>query len=120
MSAKSVWSGPKMSREEFSREVPQILENDQELQFNGIETEDKSWFRYLIQSDSMFVSSRETVTRKIRPNISAKETMLTVFFPSRNVLGLDALPKRQKYNHDCIAQNVIPELQCEISQFARP
>jgi len=45
--------------------------------------------------------------------------MLTVFFPSRNVFGLDALPKGQKYNHDYIAQNVIPELQCERSQFGR-
>jgi hypothetical protein len=67
----------------------------------------------------MFASSRDAVTPRIRPDISTKETMLTVFFTSRKFLVLDALPKGQKYNEDYFAQKMIPELQPERSRFAR-
>jgi hypothetical protein len=87
------------SRIEFSRDLLQILEDHRELQFDGITTGDESWFRYLIQFDSMFVSFRDAVTPRIRPDISTK-TMLTIFFTSRKLVILDALPKGHKYSQD--------------------
>jgi hypothetical protein len=62
----------KESRVDSSRELFQILEDRRELQFDEIATGDESWFRYLIQSDSMFASAREAMTMRIKPDISTK------------------------------------------------
>jgi hypothetical protein len=45
--------------------------------------------------------------------------MLTVFFTSRKLLVLDALPNAQKYDQEDFLQKVIPELKSERSRFAR-
>jgi hypothetical protein len=109
----------KKSRVEFSRDFLQLLEDHRELQFDGVTTEDQSWFRYLIQSESMLASSRYVAIPRLRPDMSAKTTILMVFFTSRMLLILDALAKGQKYNPDYFAQNVISELQSESSRFGR-
>jgi hypothetical protein len=107
------------SRIEFSLDLLQILEDHRELQFEGIATRDESSFRYLIQSDSMFSSSRDAMTSSISADSSMKNTILTVFFASRRPLILDALPKGQKYNQDCFLLKATPELQSERSRFPR-
>jgi hypothetical protein len=44
--------------------------------------------------------------------------MLMAFLTSRELLGVDALPKQQKYNQRDFVQNMIPKLQSERSRFA--
>jgi hypothetical protein len=109
----------KKSRVEFSRDFLQILEDYRDLQFDKTTIEDEFWFQNLIQCDSMFASSRDAVTRRIRPHISTKETRLAIFFASHKLLVLDALPKGQKSHQNYFVQTVIPELQSERSRFAR-
>jgi hypothetical protein len=40
----------------------------------------------------------EEVIPRLRPKISIKKVMITVFFTARQLIALDSLPKGQKYN----------------------
>jgi hypothetical protein len=95
------------SRIEFSPDLPYILRNCRELQFGAIATRYESWFRYLIQSDSMLTSLRDGATPRIRRHVSTKKPILMVFFAYRKLLELDALPKGQKYGQYYFVQKMI-------------
>jgi hypothetical protein len=56
----------KKARLEFSRDLLEILEDHQELQFGGMAAGNYSWLQYLIQFDA--------VTLRIRAVISAEKT----------------------------------------------
>jgi hypothetical protein len=54
-----------------------------ELQFERIATGDESWVCYLIESEWIFAPCREEVIPKLRPGISIKKDMITMFFTAR-------------------------------------
>jgi hypothetical protein len=62
--------------------------------FEGITTGDKSWFQSSSDSDSMFADSRESIVPRIRQDISAFKTMITIFFTSKRLSGVGCLPRR--------------------------
>jgi hypothetical protein len=51
---------------------------------------------------------RDEVIPRLRPGISTKKVMITVFFTVRQLIALDSLPKGQKYNQRYFVQNLIP------------
>jgi hypothetical protein len=69
----------KQFRVDISIELPALLDQYSELQFEGIATGDESWVCYRFESDSMFARRREEVILKLRPRISIKKVMITVF-----------------------------------------
>jgi len=73
----------KKFRVDTSVELFALLDQYSELQFEGIATGDESWVCYLIESDSMFARRREEVIPRLRPEISIKKVMITVFFTAR-------------------------------------
>jgi hypothetical protein len=85
----------------------------------GIATGDNSWFQYSFYSDSMFAGSRENVMPRIRRDVSAPKTMITIFFTSRRLLVLEARPKGTNFNQDCLIQCIFPRLESEKGRISR-
>jgi hypothetical protein len=90
-----------------------------EHNFEGIATDDESWFQYSSYSDSMFAGSRESVVPRIRRDISRQKTMLTIFFTSTRLLVLETLPKGTKFNQDYFIDAIFPRLYNEKRRISR-
>jgi hypothetical protein len=67
----------------------------------------------------MFPGSRESVVSRIRRDISGQKAMLPMFFRSRRLLVLEALPKGIKFNQDYFIGAMIPELYNEKTRISR-
>jgi hypothetical protein len=91
----------------------------QQDSFQGITTEDDSWFLYADQSDHMYEASRSEVVPQERHTTRAKKIMLTVFFSGERRLSLETLPKGTKFNQDYFLQSVLPALTNEKGQHCR-
>jgi hypothetical protein len=59
------------------------------------------------------------VIPRLRPGVSIKKVMITVFPAARQLISLDALPKGQKSNQEHFVQNNIPPLLNEKKRFSR-
>jgi hypothetical protein len=74
----------------------QILQMLQPNAFDGIATGDESWFQDVYMSNSMFAPSRDLAATSSKDADRTKKTMLTIFFTSRRLIVLEALPKGTK------------------------
>jgi hypothetical protein len=102
-----------------SKALLAILRRLQDNSFEGISTEDESWFLYEHQSGSMFAASRETVTPRNRHDIQCKKTMITVFFTPTRLMILDALPYGQTFTQKYFIAELLPTLYRENVRFRR-
>jgi hypothetical protein len=59
------------------------------------------------------------VISRLKPGISIKKVMMTVFSTARQLIVLDAFPKGQKYNQEYFVQNIFPPLLNEKKRFSR-
>jgi transposase len=59
------------------------------------------------------------VVPRTKQNISAKKTMVTIFFRSTRLLVLNFLPKGTKFNQDYFIDTVLPNLYSEKRRIAR-
>jgi hypothetical protein len=84
-----------------------------EHHFEGITTDDESWFLYTTYEDSMFATSAREVVPRTKQNISTKKIMVTIFFTSTRLLLLSFLPKGTKFNQDYFVDPVLPNLHSE-------
>jgi hypothetical protein len=90
-----------------------------EHNFEGIMTGDESRFLYTTYGDSMFATSAKEVVPRTKHNISAKKTMVAIFFTSTRLLVLNFLPKGTKFNQDYFIDRVLPNLYSEKRRIAR-
>jgi histone-lysine N-methyltransferase SETMAR len=67
----------------------------------------------------MFAISAREVVPWTKQNISAKKTMVTIFFTSTRFLVLNFLPKGTKFNQDYFIDTVLPNLYSEKRRIAR-
>jgi hypothetical protein len=79
-----------------------------EQNFEGITTGNESWLLYATYGDSMFVTSAREVVPRTKQNISAKKTMVRIFYTSTRLLVLNFLPKGIKFNQDYFIDTVFP------------
>jgi hypothetical protein len=96
-----------------------MLQSYAEHNFEGITTGDKSWFLYTTYEDSMVATSAREVVPRNEQNISAKKTMVTIFFTSTRLLVLNFLQKGTKFNQDYFIDTVLPNLYSEKRRIAR-
>jgi hypothetical protein len=68
-----------------------ILPRLQDNFFEGLCTQDESWFLYEYQSGSIFAASREIIPPRCEHKIHGKKRMITVFFTAMWLLVLDTL-----------------------------
>jgi transposase len=110
----------KKLRVDASRQLLSMLGMYAEYNFEGITTGDESWFQYssYSDSDSMFAESRANVVPRIRRDISGPKTMVTIFFTSRRLLVLEALPKGTKFNQDYFIDAIFPGLYNEKTRIS--
>jgi hypothetical protein len=90
-----------------------------EHNFEGITTGDELWFLYTIYGDSMFATSAREVVPRTKQNISAKKSIVTIFFTSTRWLVLNSLPKGTKFNQDYFIDAMLPNLYSEKRRIAR-
>jgi hypothetical protein len=67
----------------------------------------------------MFAGSRESVVPRIRRDISGQKNLRTIFFTSRRLLVLDALPKSAKFNQNYFINAIFPGLYNEKRGISR-
>jgi transposase len=67
----------------------------------------------------MLATSAREVVPRTKQNISAKKTMVTVFFTSTRLLLLNFLPEGTKFNQNYFVDTVLPNLYSEKRQIAR-
>jgi hypothetical protein len=90
-----------------------------EHNFEGITTGDESWFLYTAYGVSMFATSAREVVPRTKQNISAKKTMVTIFFVSTLLLVLSFIPKCSKFNQNYFIDTVLLNLYSEKRRIAR-
>jgi hypothetical protein len=73
-------------------------------------TGDESWLAYSIESNAMLASSPVEVMPTVRPLISRKKVLISLFCTANGRLILDDLPKDLKYNQDHSIDNLFPTL----------
>jgi hypothetical protein len=102
-----------------SRSVHDMLQLYARHNFGGITTGDESWFLYSTYTNSMFAVSAAEVVPRTKQNISARKTMVTIFFTSTRLLVLNFLPKGTRFNQAYFIDAVPPNLYREKTRIAR-
>jgi hypothetical protein len=87
--------------------------------FDGIATGDESWFQYMYMSNSMFAPSRDLAAIRTKDPDWTKKTMLTVFFTSRRLIVLEALPKETTCTQHYFISDILPDLDGEKLRYRR-
>jgi hypothetical protein len=87
--------------------------------FDGIATGDESWFRYVYISNSMFAPSRDLAATRTKDTDRTKKTLLTVFFTSRRLIVLEALPKGTTSPRHYFISRILPDLDGEKLRYRR-
>jgi hypothetical protein len=67
----------------------------------------------------MFAHSVEEMVPRTKQNISARKTMITIFFTSARLLVLNFLSTETKFNQDYFIDAVLPELHSEKTPIVR-
>jgi transposase len=109
----------KKFRVDQSRMPLDILQLYAEHNFEGIVTDHESWFRCSTYSDSTFAASAEDVIPRTKQNMSAKKTMIMIFFTSNRLLVLNSLSKGTKFNQYYFIDAGLTELYSEKARIAR-
>jgi hypothetical protein len=107
----------KKARVDTSFKLFVLLDQYSELYFEGIAAGDESWVCYFIESDSMFARRRQEAIPRLRPGILIKKGLTMMFSTAQQLVSLNALLKRQKYNQECFGQNILPSLRHEKKRF---
>jgi hypothetical protein len=93
-----------------SRLMLDLLRQHQAADFKAIATKDESWLCYVYPSRTMFARSRNQVTPCLRNEMDASKVIITLFFTGNQILMLNALQKRCKFNQDYFLEQVLPSL----------
>jgi hypothetical protein len=67
----------------------------------------------------MFATSAREVAPRTKQNISAKKTMVTIFFISTRLLVLNFIPEGTKFNQDYFIDTLFPNLYREKRRIRR-
>jgi hypothetical protein len=100
----------KVQRVEAATLLLQILQMLQPNALDRIAAGDEPWFQYVYLSNSMFVSSRNLAATRTKDADRNKATMLTLFFTTRRLIVLEALPKETT----CTRYDFISDISLEL------
>jgi hypothetical protein len=103
----------KVQRVEPAKLLLQILQMLQPNAVDGIATGDESWFQYMYISNSAFAPSRNLAATRTKDADRTKKTMLTVFFTTRMLIILEALPKETAFTQHYFSSDILPDLDSE-------
>jgi hypothetical protein len=109
---------PDVARVKASKTIFRVLQDVESNDFEGIATGNESWFRYCYSSSTMFAREPSEVILRTRQTIGVK-TMITIFFTARQLILLDVLPKRSRFNQRHFIDYVFPDLKTENLNFRR-
>jgi hypothetical protein len=102
-----------VQRVEAAKLPLQILQMLQPNAFDGIASGDESWCQYVYMSNSMFAASRDLAATRTKDADRTKKTMLTVFFTSRRLIVLEAVPKETTCTQHYFISDILPDLDGE-------
>lgn len=88
----------KKNRLDISKEMLQVLRNEQRTHFHNVITGDESWFLFEYVQGSQWVLSKEDLITKTRKTNMQKKIMLSIFFNSLGPVVIDFLPSGTKFN----------------------
>jgi hypothetical protein len=87
--------------------------------FDGMATGDESWFHYVYISNSMFAPSRDLAATRTEDADRTKKTMLTVFFISLQLIGLETLLKGTTFTQHYFISDILSNLDREKLRYRR-
>jgi hypothetical protein len=91
-------SRTKVARVEASKAILRVLQDAESNDFEGIATDDESWFRHCYSSSTMFARAPSDIIPRTRQTAGVKKTMIAIFFTARQLILLNVLPKGSKFN----------------------
>jgi histone-lysine N-methyltransferase SETMAR len=100
----------KVAHVDTSIEMVRILQESERDDFDGVATDNESWFQYIYQSSEMFARSLADVIPRIQQAIGAKKIMMTMFFTGRRLIMLAIIPRGGQYNQLYFVDNILPDL----------
>jgi hypothetical protein len=115
----SLSDAQKVGRVETAKGMLVILQESETNDFDGITTGDESWFQHIMVSSKMFARSAEDVIPKTRQVVSAKKTIITVFFAAKKLIMFDVLPRGNIFNQLYFINCIFPDLKTENLNFRR-
>jgi hypothetical protein len=104
---------------ETSKLVLRVLQDAKSNEFEGIATDDESWFRYRYPSSPIFARGPSEVIPRTQQTIDVKKTMIMLFFTARQLILLDVLPKGSKFNQQYFIDYLFPDLKTANQNFRR-
>jgi hypothetical protein len=108
-----------VQRVEAAKLLLQIRQMLQPNAFDGIATGDESWFQDVYMSNSIFAPSRDLAATRTKDADRTKKTLLTVFFTSRWLIVLEALPKETTCTQHYFISDILPDLDSEKLRYPR-
>jgi len=103
----------KHERVSCSREILDVLEQDEVFEFQHIATGDESWFFHRYQHTHCYAKSREEVPTRVSTTIGMKKSMVTIFFTGKALVCLDVLERGFKFNQEYFRDIIGPDLVAE-------
>ncbi len=97
----------KAKRVEDSKDLLDLLLMEQEDHFENIMTGDESWFRLQYYHSYQWSPDRHSVPPRVRPDISSRKRMVTIFFTGLSCVCVDVMPHGNKFNSDYFCDNIL-------------
>jgi hypothetical protein len=102
-----------------AKERLKILQESETNDFDGMATDDESWFQHTMASSTMFPRSAADVIPMTRQAVGANKTMITVFFTAKKHLLFEVLPRGSTCNQMSFINNIFPDLKAANLNFRR-
>jgi hypothetical protein len=109
----------KVARVEAAQEMLRISQESETKDFDGIATNDESWFQHTTASSKMFARSATDVIPRTRQAVGAKTTLITVFFTAKKLITFDVLPKGTTFNQLYFINKIFSDLKTPNRNFWR-
>jgi hypothetical protein len=93
-----------------AQELLDILLEVQDRGFENIMTGDESWFRMQYFHSCQWAADRADVPRRIRPDISTKKRMVSIFFTGIACVLVDVLPSGTRFNADYFCNMILSKV----------
>ena len=100
----------RQKRVELAQQLLELLERQRRVKFRDIVTGDESWFLQHYDHERIWSVSADEVPTRVRPTISVRKTMLTVFLSVRGAILINWLPADEKFNSGYFCSNVLEPL----------
>ena len=113
---KILSSDQKKSRVEISKNLLNILSNENKNTFYRIITGDETWLNYYYPEKGYWSKEKDKTKLNENKKLIKKKIMITVFISSHGLISFDSLPEKQTFTSNYFMENILPNVELGISK----